>query len=68
MIELLSNPSDIKRNKVKKLLIDSGALDYAKNKAEEFIALAKCDLQVLAPSTFRTILLDITDKILNRSC
>ena len=51
-----------------RFLIDSGAIDYAKNKAEQFIAAGKRDLQALAPSAFRNILHDITDQILNRSC
>jgi octaprenyl-diphosphate synthase len=65
---LLENGSSAQRDQVKSILIDSGAIDYAKNKAEQFIAAGKRDLQALAPSAFRNILHDITDQILNRSC
>lgn len=65
---LLENGSPLQRDQVKHILIDSGAIDYAKNKAEQFIAAGKRDLQALAPSAFRNILHDITDQILNRSC
>ncbi len=65
---LLENGSPAQRDQVKSILIDSGAIDYAKNKAEQFIAAGKRDLQALAPSAFRNILHDITDQILNRSC
>jgi geranylgeranyl pyrophosphate synthase len=65
---LLEKDSTAQRGQIKKLLSDSGAIDYAKNKAEQFIASGKRDLQALAPSAFRNILHLITDQILNRSC
>jgi len=65
---LLENGSSSNRVQVKSILTDSGAIDYAKNKAELFIASGKRDLQALPPSAFRNILHDITDQILNRSC
>lgn len=65
---LLGNGLPVQRAQVKNILSESGAIDYAKNKAEQFIASGKRDLQALAPSAYRSILHDITDQILNRSC
>ncbi|MFA5160578.1 MAG: polyprenyl synthetase family protein [Candidatus Omnitrophota bacterium] len=52
---------------LKDLLKKSGALDYALAKAKVFMALAKRELEVFPPSTFRTSLEQLTDYVLERS-
>jgi octaprenyl-diphosphate synthase len=45
----------------------SGALAYARRRAEEFAARAAADLECLPPSECRTILEALTERVVNRS-
>lgn len=68
MREILGSPCASQRARVKKLVTDAGALDYARAKAEQFMASGREDLQALPPSPIKKCLQDFTGKILNRSC
>lgn len=68
MREVLASPCASQRTRVKKLVADSGALAYARAKAEQFMASGREDLQVIPHSPIKKCLLDFTGKVLNRSC
>lgn len=64
---ILSSPGNHKRETLRPFLSDSGALQYAGRRAEEFAARARAELECLAPSECRTILEKLTECVVHRS-
>ena len=66
--ELLTLQTPNQRALVKNLASESGALDYSQKKALSYLSTSRKDLKSLPASPFKTTLLNMTDKVLNRSC
>lgn len=66
--ELLAQQTPNQRGLVKNLASEVGALDYAQNKALSYLSAARKDLKALPASKFKTTLLNMTEKVLNRTC
>src|SRR5207245_2322035 len=65
--QLLSSPGNHKRQALCPYLTQSDALAYATHRAEEFAARARAELSCLAPSSFRTILEALPNRVVHRS-
>jgi octaprenyl-diphosphate synthase len=63
---LLENPGPHLRAVLVREMEAGGALDYARRRAEDFAAHAAAQLTVLPPSEFKTILENLTDKVVHR--
>lgn len=66
--QILASPGNHKREALAPYLDDSGALAYAARCAEEFALRARGELDCLSPSECRSILADLTDRVVHRSC
>jgi octaprenyl-diphosphate synthase len=56
-----------RRAALRPLLAESDALDYARRKAEELVARARKELTCLPASTARTVLEDMTERVVHRN-
>lgn len=65
--QVLSSPGNHKREALAVYLTQSDALDYARQRAEEFAARARAELNCLAPSSCRGILEMLPDRVVYRS-
>ncbi|REK18646.1 MAG: polyprenyl synthetase family protein [Planctomycetota bacterium] len=66
VIELLSSQSRADRNQVNLWLERSDALEYARQKAQDYAAQAKRDIEHLAPSPARDILATLCELVVSR--
>jgi octaprenyl-diphosphate synthase len=64
--DLLSSPGNHKRDALARELSASGAIDYARQRAEAFAAHAADHLGLLPPSECKDILEYLTDKVVHR--
>jgi octaprenyl-diphosphate synthase len=65
--QILTNPGNHKRDALRPLLAESGALGYAQRRAEETAAAAKAELSCLPPSTCRGILEVLAERVVHRA-
>jgi octaprenyl-diphosphate synthase len=65
--QLLARPGHNKRDLLAPRLEESGALDYARSRAEQFAEQAEEELECLPASTCKTILQRITRQVVHRS-
>ncbi len=66
--QILHSPAHHKRKALDPFLADSDALGYARQRAEEFAARARAELDCVAPSECRGILELLTERVVHRSC
>lgn len=64
---LLTESGHHQREALRPYLADSGSLEYAARRAEEFAARARAELDCLPSSECRTILETLTDRVVHRS-
>jgi octaprenyl-diphosphate synthase len=64
--QILSSPGNHKREALSPYLNESGALEYARQRAEDFATRARAELECLAPSPFRAILETLPDRVVHR--
>lgn len=64
--EILAGPRNHKREAIRPLLFDSGALDYAGRRADEYAGRARAALEALPPSETRALLESLTDRVVHR--
>jgi octaprenyl-diphosphate synthase len=65
--QILRGGGNHKRELLKSYLLESDALPYARRRAEEFAARARADLECLPASECRTILAQLTERVIHRS-
>jgi octaprenyl-diphosphate synthase len=65
--QILGCPHNHKRDALRPLLVETGALDYAQRRAEEFAAQARAELVCLPSSPCRTILETLTERVVHRN-
>ncbi len=65
--QVLASPGNHKRELLRPDLQASGALHYARRQAEEFARRACAELECLAPSSSRTILAALGDRVVHRA-
>jgi octaprenyl-diphosphate synthase len=65
--QLLDERGTDQRDELRHCLVESGSLEYARRRAEEFAARARKDLSCLPPSVYRTILEAVTDRVVHRN-
>jgi octaprenyl-diphosphate synthase len=65
--QILRSSENHKREVLRPYLVESGALGYAKRRAEEFAARARAELACLPPSECRTILECLTERVVHRN-
>ena len=65
--QMLAHPGNHKREALRPILTESGALAYAQRRAEECAADARAELGCLPASPFRTILEVLTERVVHRS-
>jgi octaprenyl-diphosphate synthase len=65
--QLLSSPGNHKREALEPYLIESGALAYARQRAEEFASRALADIDCLPPSRCRSILEMLPERVVYRN-
>jgi octaprenyl-diphosphate synthase len=68
LLAMLESPGNHKREILAPELAASGALDYARRRAEAFAVQAAAQLAFLSPSEGKTILEHLTDKVVHREC
>jgi octaprenyl-diphosphate synthase len=66
--QILNSPGNHKREALRPHLAESGALQYAKRRAEEFAAQAQAELACLPGSEARAVLAKLTEQVVHRSC
>jgi octaprenyl-diphosphate synthase len=64
--QLLTSPGNHKREALLPLLAQSGAVEAARQKAQEFATRARAELRVLATSVSRGILEKLTEQVIDR--
>ncbi len=64
--QLLHSPGNHKRETLRPHLVENGALDYAGRRAEEFAAQARAEVACLPDSEYRTILEQLTERVVHR--
>lgn len=64
---ILSGTENHKRESLRPYLAESGGLEYARRRAEGLAAEARAELACLPPSTCRSILETLTDRVVHRS-
>ena len=64
--QIMDSPGNHKREALAPLLSESGALAYARGKAEEFAAQNRAELECLPSSTWREILEGLTEQVIHR--
>jgi octaprenyl-diphosphate synthase len=65
--QILGSTCNHKREALRPLLADHGALDYASRRAEEFARRARAELDCLEPSECRLVLEVLTDRVVHRN-
>ncbi len=65
---ILDAAGNHKRENLRPLLEASGAIDYARRRAEEYANLAAAELNALPPSEAKSILEHLTDRVVHRDC
>jgi octaprenyl-diphosphate synthase len=65
--QILGNNQNHKRDALRPLLAETGALDYAQRRAEEFAAKARTELECLPPSMARGVLEILTERVVHRN-
>lgn len=65
--QILRSPGNHKRESLRPHLADSGALAYARRRAEEFASRARSRLDCLPPSEARDVLEKLTEQVVHRS-
>jgi octaprenyl-diphosphate synthase len=65
--QILANAGNHKREALQPYLIESGALAYARTRAEDFAGRARAELACLPPSPCRMILESLTDRVVHRN-
>jgi octaprenyl-diphosphate synthase len=65
--QILLSPVNHKREALRPYLAESGALGYARHRAEDFAARARRELDCLSPSPCRGILETLTDRVVHRN-
>jgi octaprenyl-diphosphate synthase len=65
--QILSSPGNHKREALQADLLASGAVAYARRRAEEYAARAAAELDCLPPSQSRTILETLTERVVHRN-
>jgi octaprenyl-diphosphate synthase len=65
--QILSSPGNHKREALRPFLAESGSLQYAGRKAEEFADQARAELICLPPSECKSVLELLTDRVVHRS-
>ena len=63
----LHSPGNHKREALAPDLVESGAIAYARRRAEEFAARAQAELECLPPSPCRSILETLTERVVYRN-
>jgi octaprenyl-diphosphate synthase len=64
---ILSRPQNHKREVLRPYLVESGAIEYAGRRAEEFAEQARSELHCLPASECRAILEMLTDQVVHRN-
>lgn len=64
--QIIDSPGNHKREALAPLLSESGALVYARRKAEEIASQARAELACLPPSTWRDLLEELTGQVIHR--
>jgi octaprenyl-diphosphate synthase len=64
---ILSSPGNHKREALSSYFAQSDALAYARHRAEEYAVRARTELNCLVPSSCRTILETLPDRVVHRS-
>jgi octaprenyl-diphosphate synthase len=64
--QILGSPTNHKRDALRPILTETGALDYAQKRAEEYAKKARAELTCLPVSASRTILEVLTDRVVHR--
>lgn len=64
--QILNSPGNHKREALRPLLAEHGALQYAAQRAEEFAARARDELDCLPPSECKSILERLTERVVHR--
>src|SRR5207248_3015707 len=64
--QVLTSPGNHKREALVPLLTQTGAVEVARRKAQEFAARARAELRMLPPSVCRAILEKLTEKVIDR--
>jgi octaprenyl-diphosphate synthase len=65
---ILDATGNHKRENLRPLLEASGAIEYARRRAEEYASLAAAELNPLGPSEAKAILEHLTDRVVHRDC
>ena len=65
--QMLAHPGNHKRDALRPILADSGALAYARQRAEEMASAARAELACLPASPCRAILEVLTERVVHRS-
>jgi octaprenyl-diphosphate synthase len=65
--QILRGTAEGRRDALRPLLAENGSLDYARRKAEEFVAKARKELNCLPASPARSVLETMTDRVVHRS-
>lgn len=64
--QILNSPENHKREALQPCLASSGGIEYARRRAEELAAQARAELASLPPSTCRSILEALTERVVHR--
>ena len=64
--QILADPGNHKREALRPYLTESGALAYARRRAEEFAGRARAELDCLPPSACKAILEQLTERVVTR--
>jgi octaprenyl-diphosphate synthase len=67
-LAILEAAGNHKRENLRPLLDASGAIDYARRRAEEYANLAAAELNSLAASEAKAVLEHLTDRVVHREC
>lgn len=65
--QLLRTPGNHKRETLQPILQDTGALNYARTRAEDFADRARAELDCLPPSEGRDVLHGLADRVVHRN-
>jgi octaprenyl-diphosphate synthase len=65
--QILTSPDNHKREALRPCLLESGGVAYAHRRAEELAAQARRELTCLPPSTCRSVLEALTERVVNRN-
>lgn len=65
--QILNSPGNHKRESLEPFFAESGALAYARHRAEEYAEKARAELACLPPSDCRSILETLTERVVHRN-